>query len=481
MRVLFGFAALLLAAAPLLADTPTVKSVREQSATVAEQRERLLTLARGSEAASPEIAAEAWLEVARTYEYEGASDSSIACYRRAIERRGNLEELIGAADALMRRSGSGDADEALKYSDLAANLGSPDGTLPHLVRARQAWARFLVGRTAEARTMFARMERSLYRDPLWLIRMGQVALEHDEPGKAFALLYPVAILSRGQADDAMQLIAKVADRLGSANRSDEQIQYELGIRDRRHDAYLKRLGARRIQFSGAERSSLGGTVFTPATKGPHPAIVTLIAPDDSLPSWDSLGVRLRDAGFATLFVDGRGSGWSVSRAAPVPAAWYGRRGAMVDRTADDVREGLRALGLATRLDTTRYTVMASGSMAMSALLAAERDPRVQSVVLISPDLSGVERGPGREIVRRIQVPLYLIETRVDRLNQRWVEPIHEVAPSGISRIADAAGPGVGPETLRSDAPGVERLTRWLREKKPPRAAAAPPPGSRRGG
>ena len=480
MRLRFAIVTLLLTAAPLQADAPTVKSIREESPTLAEQRDRLRTLAVQSETSSPEVAGEAWLGVARAYEYEGAADSAIASYRRAIERRGHLTELVAAADALLRRSGSGDAEEALNYSDRAVNAGMPDGSMPSQLRARQAWARFLTGRTAEARTMFSRMERSLYRDPLWLLRMGQVALENDEPGKAFAMLYPVAILSRGQADDAMQLISKVADRLGASNKASEQIQYELGIRDRRHDAYVKRLGARRIQFSGAESFPLGGTAFAPATQGPHPAIVTLIAPDDSLPSWDSLGVKLRAAGFASLFIDGRGSGWSVARAAPLPASWNGRHGVLVDRTASDVREGLRALGLTTKLDTTRYTVMASGSMAMPALLAAERDPRVQSVVLISPDLSDVERGPGRDLVRRIQVPLYLIETKIDRLNHRWIEPLYQAAPAGISRIADAAGNGTGPETLGSDAPGVERLTKWLREKKPARATAPPRGTPRRG-
>jgi len=230
--------------------------------------------------------------------------------------------------------------------------------------------------------------------------------------------------------------------------------------------------ARRVRFAGEGAFSLGGTVFDPPGKGARSAIVALIAPDDSLDSWDSLGVRLRDAGYATLFVDARGSGWSVGRSAPLPAAWNGHRGAMVELAAGDFRDGFRALKLSSAVDTTRYTVMASGSMALPALLAAERDARVQSVVLVSPNLGSVERGLARDVVRRIQVPVYFVETTIDRLNGRWITPLYEVAPAGISRVGSASGIGTGPETLRSDAPNTERLVKWLKEKKPPRAAAS---------
>src|SRR6185503_18645444 len=130
----------------------------------------------------------------------------------------------------------GDAEEALGYSQRAASQ-PVEGLSPQTVRARIAWAQFLTGHTEQAHTLFTRMERSLYRDPLWMIRMGQVALESGDPTRAFALLYPVAMVSRGQSDDAMQLIGKVATKLGAANRAEEQVQYDLGRREKIRDAY----------------------------------------------------------------------------------------------------------------------------------------------------------------------------------------------------------------------------------------------------
>ena len=476
MRFRFACAVLLmLAAAPLLADAVSVQSVCEDSPTIAAQRERLQTLAREAEG-TPAAAADAWLALGRNYEYEGAADSALACYRRAIERRGEPNELILAADVLLRRADSGDAQEALGYVERAMNSGPLDGAAPQTVRARMAWAHFLLGHTDQASTMFTRMERSLYRDPLWMLRMGEVALAHGDAPKAYALLYPVALLSRGQAEDAMDMISKVADRMGAANRAEQQILYDISIRDRRHDAWLTALKARRVKFSGTGSFPMGGTLFEPAGKGSHPGIVTLIAPDDSLYSWDSLGVRLRDAGFAVLFVDGRGSGWSVGRSAPLPAAWNGRRAAMVEATADDGREAFRALKLSAKVDTSRYTLMASTSMAMPALMAAERDPRIQSIVLLSPNLSMVERGPAREIMKRIQVPLYATETTIDRLNGFWIDPLYQAAPRGISRVGSATSAGTGPEALRTDAANTARLVEWLKEKRPARSAAKSPRG-----
>lgn len=456
----------LLAAMPARAEEAAVKNLLETAPTLAEQRARLVALARAAESsASPEAAADAWLAAAWNDEYQGAADSAIAGYRRAIALRGGAEELLGAVDALLRRTGSGDAAEALGYADRAASVPPPAGLGPQHVRARQAWCRFLEGRTAEAHTLFSRIERSLRGDPLWLVRMGQVALEHGDANHAFDLLHSAALQSRGQSEDVRQLITRVADRMGVRNRFDEQLRYELSLRDRRLEAFIKTLGARRLQFAGRDRFPLGATVFAPETRGAAPAIVALIAPEDSLPSWDSLGVRLRDAGFAVIFVDGRGSGLSVAPSCPLPTAWAGRRGALVERTADDAREALRALGLTTRVDTTRYTVMTSGSLARSALLAAERDPRVSGVVLVSPDLRAVERGPTRALVEHTQTPLYLVESKNDRLNGLWTEPLYRAAPQAASRWSDAADNGTGPETLRSDAASAARITKWIAERK----------------
>src|SRR6185436_10286465 len=159
MRLPLAFAAFLIAAAPLMADTPTVKSICEEAPSLDVQRERLQTLARATDATAPADAAEAWLALARNYEYAGAGDSAIACYRRAIERRGGANELLGAADALFRRLGSGDAEEALGYSQRAASQ-PVEGLSPQTVRARIAWAQFLTGHTEQAHTLFTRMERS---------------------------------------------------------------------------------------------------------------------------------------------------------------------------------------------------------------------------------------------------------------------------------------------------------------------------------
>lgn len=472
MRFALTLAVALVAAAPLHADSTAVIAIQEAAPNIEASRDRLILLARASEATSPHLAADAWVAAGRAYEYEGAGDSAIACYRRAIERRGAGEELLLAVDALFRRAGAGDAAEALEFADRAAGV---ETDMPeHAVRARQAWARHLTGRNAEAWRLFSRIERALSGDPLWLIRMGQVAFDQGEYQKAYGLLYSVCIASRNQSDDAREHTVRVLEQLGARGGLDDQLAQDLGRIGRRYDAYLKGMNARRVRFAGRDRAPLGGTLFAPASSRPVPGLVALLAPDDSLPSWDSLGIRLRDAGFAVLLVDGRGSGASVYPGCPLPAAWAGRRAAMNGLTASDAAEGFRALRLTASVDTTRYTLLAAGSSIYAALLAAERDPRVESLVLISPALEPVERGPAVELVRRIRVPTFFVQSRLDRMNGQWWDPLYRAAPSGISRVADETGGGPGADALRSDLTATERLRRWLLEKKPPRPAAAPP-------
>lgn len=478
LRVLLLLA---LAVAPAAARADAVFDVLDRATTLAGQRDSLRAVAAdpGSDAAT---AGAAWHALGQSYEYDGAADSALACYRRAIEHRGAYPELAGAVDLLFRRAAEGDAAEAVQHADRAAGVELPAGVGPQHVRARQAWARHLAGRSDEAHTMFSRIERALLRDPLWLLRLGQFANDRGEPLRAFGYLHSVALRSRGQAADALEQITRVADKLGSANEYGRQLEHELAVRDQRHAAWLEALGARRIQFAGGEQAPIGATLFAPeGVRGRPPAVVALISPEDSLLSWDSLAVRLRDAGFAVILMDARGSGFSVSRATPLPASWSGRRAALTARTAADFRHGLRALALATPADTTRYTVAASGSMAYAALLAAEADPRVAAVVLISPDPLPVERGLARGVAARAGVPVYLTQTRIDLMNGRWIEPLHEAAPAGSSRLVDLPINGTGPAALGSEADAVRRLAEWIREKKPPRGPASPPRGSRRGG
>lgn len=474
--LLLGF--LLLAATPLHADSTAVLAIQESAPTFEAGRDRLIDLARGAEASSPELSADAWLAAGKICEYLGQGDSAIVCYRRAVERRGAAEELLRAMDALFRRAARGDAEECLRLAD---RIGAAPGGSDLDKRTRQAWAWHLNGRSEEAWKVFSRIDRALSQDPLWLLRMGQVAFHQGQDFKAYGYLHSVCMASRGASDEARKHVIQVLDRLGTSAHFDDELAYQLGRRAVPYDAYVKGFGARRIRFSGRDRAPLGGALFAPDGSRRLPGVVALIAPDDSLPSWDSLGVRLREAGFAALFVDGRGSRTSISPNCPLPAAWAGRRGAMTRLTAEDASEGFRALGLAARVDTTRYTLIAAGTSVYAALLAAEADPRIESLVLVSPEPERFERGPAIEIARRIRVPIFFVQSRLDRLNGQWLDPLYRAAPGGVSRVADETRGGPGPDALRSDAIATERLTRWLREKKPARAKAAPPRGERRPG
>jgi len=473
--------ALLLAAAPVRPDSTLsdVERIQEESATLVDQRAQLLRLARDSEAAAPEQAAAAWHAAGRAFEHEAQADSAIACYRKAIALERTMTRLVAAMDALFRRTGPGDAEEALGLAQQALAVGGPSSVPFHELQARLAWAMFLNGKTDDARASLGRLERALVRRPLWQLRMGRVALESGDLKRAFGMLLSVAMESRGQADDAMDMLRKVSGQLGSSGGYEDQLRHELAVRDRQNDRLVQALGGRRLMLEGADRFPLGGTLLAAPGTGRHGAVVAMIAPEDSLDSWDSLAVRLRNGGLSILLLDARGTGYSVGRSCPLATSWEGRRGSLVQRSAEDPAQGLRGLAKSTRSDTTHYTLIAEGTMASAALAAAERDPRVREVVLVSPNVDPVERGPARASLRRSRVPLYITQTRIDQYNELWTEPLYQAAPEGISRLTEAPGSGSGPESFRSDSTATDRLMRWMREKKPPRATAGPPRGARR--
>jgi pimeloyl-ACP methyl ester carboxylesterase len=208
-------------------------------------------------------------------------------------------------------------------------------------------------------------------------------------------------------------------------------------------------------------------------------MVVLRAVEDSLAGWDSLATALRGAGWAVLMMDVRGTGWSVGAPCPLPEAWEGREDEMSLAVAGDVHEGLRALALVTPVDTTRYVVLATGTATVPAALAAERDRRVEALVLLSPAVSPVERGWLRALLARTQVPLFLSQASEDYLQFELFDAWYQAGNRAASRIADARGPDHGAWPFRLDHTAAPRLIQWLSVKKPARAKSAPPRPPRR--
>jgi len=199
----------------------------------------------------------------------------------------------------------------------------------------------------------------------------------------------------------------------------------------------------------------------------------MVAPGDTLADYDSLAIALRDHGFSTLLLNVRGSGWSVAPACPLPEAWNGREETMTRRVARDVRDAVRATGLATRIDTSSVVLVATRSLALSGAMAAAQDRRVRALILLSPDPDAVERGPLIATLARRRLPVFLQQTPEDYQNFEVIDRAYHVTPESQSRVSDALSSGSGAIAFRFDRRTTPRLIQWIGETlkapAPPRA------------
>ena len=446
-----------------------------------ELRRRLIAFATEREKEDPQPAGEAWYFAGMSFDRAGQADSAATCYQRAIATRGTLEESLAYVDLLFRRRAQGDVEEAVRALERAsAATQDLDEASRERCAARLAWANVLLGRSEDAAATFSTLSPDWGKLPLWRFRMARAALESGDRRRAWALALPVAVLSRGQEPDVMEILEHAAP--GAKDQLENMLLDEVVKRDRAETPIIDRMHGHRVRFlSGTDAFPLGAVAIPPADKGRHRAMIVLRALEDSLAAYDSLATALHRAGWAVLMMDVRGAGWSVGGSCPLPEAWEGRQNEMADAVAGDVRDAVRALALVTPVDTTHYVVMASGSASFPAALAAERDRRAEALVLLSPSVSPVERGALRALLAHTQIPMFLSQAPEDYLQFELFDAWYQAGNRAASRIAEARGPGHGAWPFRFDAKASPRFTQWLAEKKPARAKRAPPRSAPRRG
>jgi len=432
-------------------------------------RASLVGYADSIQSTGPEYAGEALAFAGQSYGRASLPDSAIACFQRAVATRGGDDERFGLADALLLRGQEGDLETAIAVIE----KGRESTLSPDACQARLAWAHLLAGDTKRSVELFKPLEPLLDLDPVWGYRMARAFVEAGDPKRGLAALQPLAIASREQDEEIMRLAGRAFERFGDKGRLEAGISRAIAGRDKSEGKLIEALGGRRVRFSSADGFPLGAVV-APADQKLRRAAVVLWAPGDTLESYDSLTVALGRAGWAVMLMQVRGSGWSAAPACPFPDAWVGREDAMQTVSARDVREALRALSLATRIDTTRYLVAGVGSTAAIAVEAAQLDPRVPALLLLSPAPAAVERGTLRERIRRLQRPIYFANAPEDFLQFEMTETLYQAGDRPRSRVADVNAAGSGARPFRRDRAAVQRLVAWLEETLPARARPAKP-------
>ena len=492
MRPTIRMTLLLIACAvPALAEVPSrrMSAILNAADSPAGTRARLLACADSASTARDEPGeGEALSLAASSFQREGQIDSAIICHRRAFELLAASEELFALVDQLLFRRSPDDIAEAIQHLTRA---GLSPGSYPMVeVTGRLAWARSLAGQTDSAATLFALVRRHLLPQPEWRYRMARVALARQDYRETVDLLLPVAARSRGTDQEVLGMIEEAGKALGMLPRIQNEVGRMVLEQDRSEVTLANALGGRLVSMPASDGFPLGGLFVPPlpATSRSRPgsssktrpglAAIVLMAPRDTLGSADSLAMALRRHGVTTLLLYPRGSGGSVGPGCPAPDAWFNREAALQVRVAADVRDALRGLARLTRVDTTRYLVVAEGPAATMTMLTAALDPRVKALLLASPAPSPVDRGPMRELVARLRLPVFFQITPEEyEATYEITDILYQAGNRGASRVVETSAPGHGFVQFRSDPALAARFLNWLDAAFRP-AVAPRAPGSR---
>jgi tetratricopeptide (TPR) repeat protein len=485
-------------AAPLVAQTstpttpaaktapkpPPFKSAEQillEASSPAELRDLLLENARKQERADRNGAGESHYYRGVSFERAGAIDSAIAEYRQALALRGMHEDRLALVDVLLRRRDPASVAEAVRMLETSRLGANTEEGMLIAYDARLGWALTLAGHADSSDAYYRPFEWQLTSHPEWRYRMARAALALGDDVRAFKLLRPLAIKSREQDEEVMKDLRGIAERMRFEARLDGELLKDIGGGDLIEKQAMRRMNALRVTFSGRDGFRLGGVFMSPPSPGPFRPVVVLVAPGDTIADYDSLGVALVGASLAPLFLDPRGSGWSLTPACPSPDTWTGREEQLHRLVARDVRAAVSEIARLCPTDTTHYVICAVGATASMAVEAADFDRRVAALVLVSPKPEAVERGPMRARLAKLQIPVFYQLGPLDTPDAKITDAFYQAGNRPLSRIAEARKVGGGPLQFHHDPAIAARLTKWLVESLAPLGRIGTRPGRPPGG
>jgi hypothetical protein len=182
-----------------------------------------------------------------------------------------------------------------------------------------------------------------------------------------------------------------------------------------------------------------------------------------------------------MFLQIRGSGWSVAPACPSPDTWWGREDQLERLTARDAVQALRRLAAEASVDTSSYLVAGVGRTAAIAVQTAELDRRVKALLLLSPKPEPVSRGPMRARLARLQLPAYFLSGAADQRDFPVTDALYQAGNRRLSRVTEVRSAAQGARLFRHDPAQAERFIGWLKETFPPAASKSTPRSTPRGG
>lgn len=459
------------APAHAVSPAPSAEPLLLSGATPAEVRAHLAAFAASVE--NPRREAEAIYFEGMSYERAAMADSAIACYRRADARAKFPTAHRALEQALLRRRSPGDLKAAIAMLEQDQKQSDEEGLEglrndPSLL----GWAYILAGEPKRGMAILKPLQAKLAGDPIWRYRFARGYFDTALYGEALPLLLDLAQDSREQDREVVHMLAVIEKRMGPNSHLHDRVTQMLHHHDDQEREALEALHARRVRLRAEDGTLIGGALFADSTGAPQRAAVVLAAIGDDLTAYDSLTTALRHAGFATLVLDPRGSGWSVQPDVALPDTWEGRQEPLERLVAADVSTAIGALGRLMRVDTTACVGIGVGSMAPVMIAAAANDSRIAALALLDPLTAPVDRGPTLARYRAAQVPTYLQMGLRGRFEKTFADTLSRAGAPQSLRIATSTTQGFGAGEF--GALGVTpAFVRWLDEVVPPHGGRHP--------
>jgi putative phosphoribosyl transferase len=199
-------------------------------------------------------------------------------------------------------------------------------------------------------------------------------------------------------------------------------------------------GDERIAFSTARGFLLAGRFVRPAVPGPHPVVVFAHGWGSGKDSPRDVAVAeaLRHQGVGAFLFDFTGHGDSEGKP----------EDSTPEQQVADLVAALDTLEKVADVDRRRLGVVGASSGAAVAVLAAARDPRIHTLALRSPDLTGAEAS-----VASVRVPTLLVVGEHDEPIRAALAPL--LARFGGPRVLEVV---LGGDHLFADPAAQARAT-----------------------
>lgn len=455
-------AALLGAGAAAAYTPPTrVQNILHMAPSRDELRRQLRAYADSVRRDSPNEEGEALRFLAESHARAGERDSALAIAERSLERRGDVEERVLAADLLLERGGE---EDLARVPELLAGARMQVADGPAARRAplsvRMAWALQRMGRSREAADLAAEDLAWIAASPAWASRLAPSIETLPSRRRPWRTLLEAAVRTRGR-DSALVRIAERA-AAAVAPESAALLRERVTAAHRAEQAFADSRGGR--QAGWAAGSAVWNLPVEGAARGR--ALVLLPSSVPSILESDSLLDALHGLRLDVLVV----SGASVPPA--VAATGLGREAAERTLTAE-----LRALLGPVSGRAWPLVVVSGEELAWPAAQLACGKPLAAALVLLTPWPAAVDRGPLAHLLGASGVPLYLQNAPEAILGNEYADRLAAQLPLRQVRVADGVARGLGVSMLRQDPAALRRLRAWTDEAlKSPRAT---PPRRRR--